>query len=203
METVSATEQENAGNKRKPGSTRSASVHSTTSQYVPGHSAGASAPPARPSTSMSNKRPRLGDSASSTSKPPSSSGAAPLGSSRAHGNVPRPASPGKSKKGLSSLPRPVHANPALAAGKLLSVGGVGYKVTSHVSTISGTTSRYGGGSGLVNPHAVAKKATRAKRESFKPRHSDDASSPSPWPFGMTSKGHGGRWGSVVKQECRS
>ncbi|RPD65486.1 hypothetical protein L226DRAFT_456522 [Lentinus tigrinus ALCF2SS1-7] len=161
-----------------------------------GGRSGVVTPAIRPSSSLSssqsvpNKRPRLGES---TTNPPSAR--APLGSNRGPG-VNRSASPTKiplpGKTPVmagSSLPRPVPivmpvpkpgtAHHALGHGRVPSAQQLGSShsynpyPTSRTASYSSTTtySRYGGPG--ASAAVVAKKATRARRESFKPRPSMD------------------------------
>ncbi|KAI8970590.1 microtubule associated protein-domain-containing protein [Trametes punicea] len=179
------------------------------------------------SQSVPNKRPRLGEATISHNNAPSTR--APLSSSRGANN--RAASPtkiplpGKTPIGGSSLPRPVPiampvpkpgtAHHALGHGRVPSAQHLstshsydshqpGARATSYMST--SIPSSYGRGYGLgssaaVNAAAVAKKATRARRESFKPRPSVDEN----WASGVAILDAGGRrWaglpGSAVKEE---
>jgi protein regulator of cytokinesis 1 len=173
VEAVGATDQENG--KR----TRSGTVppRATTPSYVPGvRSATDVTPAVRPGSSLaksapSSKRPKLGDSGS---RP------APLGTHRGMhavngGYGQRHVSPMRGKT-PSSLPRPV--------GITKMGSGHQQRVTSNSSSY-----RYG-------PEAGAKKASRARRESFKPRPSVDENR-------QGQGGGGGRWGFrelTVKEE---
>ena len=186
-----------------------------------GGKSGVVTPAVRPASSLAtsqsvpNKRPRLGDS---TSNPNVPSGRAPLGSSRGPG-INRSTSPtkipGPGKTPGSSLPRPVPiampvpkpgtAHHALGHGRVPSVQQLGSsyshnpypssRAVSYTSSTSYSNGRYG----PSNAAAVAKKASRARRESFKPRPSMDEN----W---ATDAGLGGqrRWGGfagvAVKEE---
>lgn len=161
-----------------------------------GGRSGVVTPAIRPSSSLSssqsvpNKRPRLGES---TTNAPSSR--APLGSNRGP-CINRSASPTKiplpGKTPImagSSLPRPVPiampvpkpgtAHHALGHGRVPSAQQLGSShsynpyPTSRTASYSSTTaySRYSGTGATAA--VVAKKATRARRESFKPRPSMD------------------------------
>ncbi|KAH9849363.1 microtubule associated protein-domain-containing protein [Lenzites betulinus] len=185
-------------------------------------------PAVRPASSLSNsqsvpnKRQRLGEATSTHNN----SSRAPLSSSRgAHNRVASPTKiplPGKTPVGMSSLPRPVPiAMPVPKPGSVhhsLGYGRVpsaqqlsssdsyqpGTRATSYMSSTSTTSATYnrGFGSSLTSTAAVvAKKASRARRESFKPRPSVDED----WAMGVgLSDGAGGRrWAGLagaVKEE---
>ncbi|GLB41020.1 putative microtubule associated protein (MAP65/ASE1 family) [Lyophyllum shimeji] len=187
-------------------------------------------PSAPPSQSVPNKRQRLGDPTPPTHHRQGSGGNGhtpsfgtsrpPLGSHRGgnFGNGPRAVSPSKIPgrtpgAGQSSLPRPAQiAMPipkpgtqhhALGHGRVPS--GVVYMGARATSTSAGMTSgtygaRYASaGSGYGAPAAM-KKATRARRESFKPRPSADEDMGRGGGLG----GYGGRWpglaGSVREED---
>lgn len=217
IDAASAADQEN---KRKPPRAGSVPPRATTpvnslNHYVPGSGGGRTGvvtPAVRPGSSLaahsaSNKRPRLGDSGSGQR--------APLGAHRGHaanGHQSRGASPGKTgvpaktPTGGSSLPRPV-AMPmprlgtqhhALGHGRVPSaVCGAGvYQRSASVAaamsaSMGASAARYGGYPG------AAKKASRARRESFKPRPSVDGPD-----MAMSIGMGGGRWGgfSGLKEE---
>ncbi|KAH9896871.1 microtubule associated protein-domain-containing protein [Cubamyces lactineus] len=180
------------------------------------------------SQSVPNKRPRLGEStAAHNNAPPPRP---PLSSSRgAHNRAASPTKiplPGKTPVGGSSLPRPVPiampvpkpgtAHHALGHGRVpsaqqLSSGRsynstqAGTRAASYMSTSS--SSSYGrgygaGGAAAVNAAVVAKKASRARRESFRPRPSVDED----WAVGVGLGDAAGarRWagfaGTAVKEE---
>ncbi|TFK86430.1 hypothetical protein K466DRAFT_524216 [Polyporus arcularius HHB13444] len=199
METVSANDKEN-GKKARAGSVppRAKTPANSYTHAAPtsGHGgrSGVVTPAIRPSSSLSssqsNKRPRLGES--TTSAP---STRAPLGSSRGP-VINRPASPTKiplpgktPTMAGSSLPRPVPiampvpkpgtAHHALGHGRVPSAQQLGSNHSYHPYAASRTASytsstaysRYGGP--IPSAVVVAKKATRARRESFKPRPSMD------------------------------
>ncbi|KAI0826615.1 microtubule associated protein-domain-containing protein [Trametes gibbosa] len=188
-------------------------------------------PAVRPASSMSNsqsvpnKRPRLGEATTTHNNAPPSRG--PLSSSRgAHNRAASPTKiplPGKTPVGMSSLPRPVPiampvpkpgtAHHALGYGRVPSAQQLssshsyqpGIRAASYMSTTSTTSSTYSRGLGSSvgsNAAVVAKKASRARRESFKPRPSVDED----WAKGVgLSDGAGARrWaglaGAAVKEE---
>ncbi|KAI0777683.1 microtubule associated protein-domain-containing protein [Trametes elegans] len=176
------------------------------------------------SQSVPNKRPRLGESTAAYNNAPSAR--APLSSSRgAHNRAASPTKiplPGKTPVLGSSLPRPVPiampvpkpgtAHHALGHGRVPSAQQLGSNHAYHTSAratsymSSSTTSSYGrgysSGSGTaVHAAAVAKKASRARRESFKPRPSMDEN----WACGVAlTDGSGGRrwagYAGTVKEE---
>ena len=185
-----------------------------------GGRSGVVTPAVRPSSSLSssqsvpNKRPRLGDSASSNMN-----ARAPLGNSRGPASINRSSSPtkiplpGKTPTAIgSSLPRPVTlampvpkpgtVHHALGHGRVPSAQGgyhqpyqVAHRAASYVAPSAYGTGRYGAQPGAT---VAAKKATRARRESFKPRPSVDEN----W---AAEAGLGGRrWaglaGASVKEE---
>ncbi len=191
-----------------------------------GGKSGVVTPAVRPASSLSssqsvpNKRPRLGESTSVHANMPSSR--APLGSSRGPG-INRAASPskipgpGKTSSAMagSSLPRPVPlampvpkpgtVHHALGHGRVPSAQQLGSSHSYHPYPNSRAVSyaSYGNGKYGAPVHtsaaAIAKKASRARRESFKPRPSVDEN----W---STDIGPGGqrRWagfpGVAVKEE---
>lgn len=219
METASAADQEN---KKKP---RAGSVpaRATTpvnhTGYAPAK--GVVTPSVRPASSMSsahsapNKRQKTGDPTASNGR--STTGRAPLGSNRG-GNInaqpPRNVSPskipGKAHRervpsgGQSALPRPI-AMPvpkpgtqhhALGHGRIpgggVLHGNIGYTASGirSASTVNHAHARAPSAGG------VARKASRARRESFKPRPSIDA-------VDLGVHAGGLRWGGLgvsVKEE---
>ncbi|KAI0360677.1 hypothetical protein OH77DRAFT_1470873 [Trametes cingulata] len=177
------------------------------------------------SQSAPNKRPRLGEATTTHNNAPSAR--APLSSSRgAHNRAASPTKiplPGKTPVGASSLPRPVPiampvpkpgtAHHALGHGRVPSAQQLSssHAYSSHqpaaraapyMSTSTSSYSRsYGAGSGAaVHAAAVAKKASRARRESFKPRPSVDED----WAAGVGLGDGARRWaglaGAAVKEE---
>jgi Ase1/PRC1/MAP65 family protein len=195
METVSATDQENQ-NKRKQAPSRAGTVppRATTPAFTLGarSATGVVTPAVRPGSSLSksapNKRPRLGES---NSKP------APLGTHRGQHAVNgtsggRPVSPAKGKT-PSSLPRPVGVP---KPGKALGIphGYQQQRATTNPLAVS-TSSYHYGVSTAVN---VAKKASRARRESFKPRASVDENGG--WAGGGSGTRRWGFGGMPVKEE---
>ncbi|KAJ8475251.1 hypothetical protein ONZ51_g6669 [Trametes cubensis] len=179
------------------------------------------------SQSVPNKRPRLGESTAAHNNAPPR---APLSSSRgAHNRAASPTKiplPGKTPVGGSSLPRPVPiampvpkpgtAHHALGHGRVPSAqqpssgrsyNQVGARAASYMSTSTSSSSSYGRGYGAgsvaaVNAAVVAKKASRARRESFRPRPSVDED----WAVGvgLGDAAGGRRWagfaGTAVKEE---
>jgi protein regulator of cytokinesis 1 len=198
------------------------SLHS----YVPGSKTGVVTPAVRPGSSMAshsapNKRPRLGE-ATSGQYGSGNGRRVPLESYRGgNGTNSRAVSPSKipSKTpngGGSSLPRPVGAgmampipkpgtqHHALGHGRVPSgvcgagVGGgyssQGIRSASTASSMgSGGYNRYVSGRGHG---VVTKKASRARRESFKPRPSADGVE-----LGMSVGPGGGRWGGFPDADC--
>ena len=180
------------------------------------------------SQSVPNKRPRLGESTAAHNNAPPPR--APLSSSRgAHNRAASPTKiplPGKTPVGGSSLPRPVPiampvpkpgtAHHALGHGRVPSAqqpssgrsyNQVGARAASYMSTSTSSSSSYGRGYGAgsvaaVNAAVVAKKASRARRESFRPRPSVDED----WAIGvgLGDVAGGRRWagfaGTAVKEE---
>lgn len=215
METASAADQEN---RRKPARAGSVPARATT----PVNSApGSKARPRSASQSVPNKRQKLepvpigqtrqgkggrGQIASSGSTRP------PLGSYRG-GNATtstRAASPskipGRTPSGSSlprhvpmSIPKPGTQHHALGHGRVPT--SVTYRVSSSTRTTSGVYgARYPSAGARYGAQAVAKKATRARRESFKPRPSVDGDLGASVALGS----YGGRWpglaGSVEEEE---
>ncbi|KAJ6504120.1 microtubule associated protein [Mycena vitilis] len=151
---------------------------------------------------------------------------APLGAHRGGngGAIPRTASPSKipmSRGAPSGLPQRVHASGpappfglpkpgtqtqyhALGHGRAPTTGYGGVRsasVTVSTASISSASASYGGGGRYASGGAaLAAKASRARRESFKPRASVDADAQ--WDLG-TSHAAGARWGfegAMVKEE---
>ncbi|CCM01779.1 uncharacterized protein FIBRA_03846 [Fibroporia radiculosa] len=178
------------------------------------------------SQSVPNKRPRLGESTSAYNNVPMPSNVAALGICRGPSTY-RPPSPskmsGKMPMDSSSLPRPVSvampvpkprtAHHVLGHGRAPSAQASHLhnyhpyqsaqpqmRAASHCST---TSSHRAYEAVALGSSMAAKKASRARRESFKPRPSmDDA-----WNVGMMPAPDGGgqrRWagfaGAVVKEE---
>lgn len=226
METVSANDKENGNKRTKsragsvpPRATTPGNGTSHLGAPTSGHGGktGVVTPAVRPASSLAssqsvpNKRPRLGDSTSTHANT-----RAPLGNSRGPA-INRSASPtkiphpGKAAAG-SSLPRPVPlampvpkpgtAHHALGHGRVPSAHQAyhhqpyqtGARAASYVapSTYGHSQGRYGAPVATV----AAKKATRARRESFKPRPSVDEN----W---ATEAGLGGRrWAGLVGASVR-
>ncbi|KAG6867961.1 hypothetical protein C0993_009008 [Termitomyces sp. T159_Od127] len=216
METISAADQEN---KRKPPRAGSVPARATT----PVNSAlGSKARPRSASQSIPNKRQKLEPVPIGQTRkgkggkgqaPSSGSNRPPLGSYRG-GNATigvRAASspskiPGRTPSG-SSLPRPVPVSipkpgtqhHALGHGRAPS--SVTYKVSSSTRTTSGVYgARYP--SAGARAQAVVKKATRARRESFKPRPSVDGD----LGVSVALGSYGGRWPELAvsveeEEEC--
>lgn len=201
MATVSATDQEN---KRKPPRAGSVPPRSTTpnsNSYAPTKS-GVVTPAVRPAGSSvhsaPNKRMKMSDSTSDIGK-----GRAPLSMSRSHNG--RAVSPSKipghgrsvshSSVTGSALPRPI-AMPvpkpgtqhhALGHGRLPSSGvlrGYGGRSVS-------SSAVFGGGA------SVAKKASRARKESFKPRSSIDAAEANMNLAASLNMGASARWAGIA------
>ncbi|KAL6303787.1 microtubule associated protein-domain-containing protein, partial [Sparassis latifolia] len=175
-------------------------------------------PAVRPGSSMSNssnKRARLGESTSTYNN-----GAAHLNSSRGPDGHRAP-SPTKIRSKTptmagSSLPRPIPvAMPVPRPGTVQHALGHGrvpsiqphphsyHPYSAAARTVSSTTTPayHAYGAPPLNSHAAARKASRARRESFKPRPSMDEN----WTGLTVSVADGGRrWagfsGSVVKEE---
>ncbi|KAF8904614.1 microtubule associated protein-domain-containing protein [Mucidula mucida] len=180
MTTLSAADQEN---KRKPrsGSVPPRSTTPVSHSYAPTKS-GVVTPAVRPAGSSvhsaPNKRMRLNESTDR----------APLGMSRSHNG--RAVSPskipgsGSTRNVTSSLPRPI-AMPipkpgtqhhALGHGRMPSSGVMHGSVNGYAASGIRSASALGyiGGRVVSGGALVAKKASRARRESFKPRPSIDA-----------------------------
>ena len=233
METVSTADQEN---KRKPPRAGSVPPRATTpvnpsNSYVPGVKTGVVTPAVRPashsSSSVPNKRQRLGENLLSGHTPNHADGVrAPLGPSRSNNGggsgMYRAVSPTKipSKKPTSSgesssrppaismiMPKPGTQYHALGHGRVPSsvvygagVGGGSYPTGVRSSTTS--SQGYGrfpsSGYGKKDDESgIMKKATRASRESFKPRPSVDAMD-----MGMSVGVGGTRWdgGFTLREE---
>lgn len=220
LETVGAAEQEN---KRKPGRAGSVPARATTpptnNVYVPGSRSGAVTPAVRSSSHLStssvpNKKQRL-------TEPPSTmgrKGRAPFGSTRGGNGVNmRASSPSKipsvtPKTTNSALPRPAAIgmivpkpgtqHHALGHGRVPSSVIYGAGVTGGSYPRSTSSAGYGRTTsatyGKAQPApALARKASRSRRESFKPRPSMDAADFPP------AVGTGGsRWGAAytVREE---
>ncbi|KAF9044417.1 microtubule associated protein-domain-containing protein [Panaeolus papilionaceus] len=220
LETVGAAEQEN---KRKPGRAGSVPARATTpptnNVYVPGSRSGAVTPAVRSSSHLStssvpNKKQRL-------TEPPSTmgrKGRAPFGSTRGGNGVNmRASSPSKipsvtPKTTTSALPRPAAIgmivpkpgtqHHALGHGRVPSSVIYGAGVTGGSYPRSTSSAGYGRTTsatyGKAQPApAPARKASRSRRESFKPRPSMDAADFPP------AVGTGGsRWGAAytVREE---
>ncbi|KZT70570.1 hypothetical protein DAEQUDRAFT_725083 [Daedalea quercina L-15889] len=178
-------------------------------------SSGVVTPAVRPGSSMAmssqpNKRPRLGESTAAHTNVPTRGASAYLGSSKGSG-AQRPGSPSKipSKTlSMSSLPRPVPiAMPVPKPGTVHHALGHGrvpsaqaqpsYQVIqAQIRSVSSTStmSYRSYGASTLNSSVLARKASRARRESFKPRPSME----NDWTMG------GGRWagfaGAAVKEE---
>ncbi|KAH9950769.1 microtubule associated protein-domain-containing protein [Amylocystis lapponica] len=184
------------------------------------HSA-AVTPAVRPGSSMashSNKRLRLGESTSAYNNAPD------LGRSRGAG--PRAASPSKipskTPTTTSSLPRPVpvampvprpgSVHHVLGHGRVPSVQPHTHSYHPYAASASRAVSQASGvgyaGRGYsaqpVAPHVVAKKASRARRESFRPRPSMDENWVAGAGLGGGEAGGPRRWGGfsggAVKEE---
>ena len=231
METVSAADQEN---RRKPPRAGSVPPRATTpvnppNSYVPGVKSGVVTPAVRPashsSSSVPNKRQRLGENLLSGHTPIHVDGVcAPLCASRSNNGggsgTYRAVSPTKipSKKPNSSgesrppaismiMPKPGTQHHALGHGRVPSSvlygGGVGsgsYPAGVRSSTASSQSYGRFPSSGYVkkgDESGMMKKATRASRESFKPRPSMDAMD-----TGMSVGVSGARWGGgfTLKEE---
>ncbi|KAF8816428.1 hypothetical protein BYT27DRAFT_7154690 [Phlegmacium glaucopus] len=224
METVSAADQENKRKPPRAGSVPPRAT-TPVNPYVPGVKTGVVTPAVRPgshisSQSVPNKRQRLGENLSSGHTPNYAGGArAPLGASRSNNEgsgMHRATSPTKipSKTPNSSLPRPaaismIMPKPgtqhhALGHGRVPSsvvygnAGGTGsYPAGVRSNTSSQSYGRFpSSGYTKKGDESGMMKATRARRESFKPRPSVDA-------MDLVSVGVGGtRWGGgfTVKEE---
>ena len=232
METVSAADQEN---KRKPPRAGSVPPRATTpvnpsNLYVPGVKTGVVTPAVRPashgSSSVPNKRQRLGENLSGHTPIHADGGIrAPLCASRSNNGgsgMYRAVSPTKipSKKPNSSgesssrppaismiMPKPGTQHHALGHGRVPSsvvyggaVGSGSYPTGVRSSASSqGSYGRFpsSGYAKKDDESGMMKKATRASRESFKPRPSMDAMD-----IGMSVGGGGTRWGGgfTLKEE---
>ncbi|KAH9925793.1 microtubule associated protein-domain-containing protein [Fomitopsis serialis] len=185
-------------------------------------SSGVVTPAVRPGSSMAassqpSKRPRLGESTAAHTNVPAHGAPAYLGSSKGPG-AQRPGSPSKipgrtpsTAIPTSSLPRPVPlampvpkpgtVHHALGHGRVPSAQAQSsyhpyqssHNQTRSTSSTSSTAYRSYGAPALSS-NVLAKKASRARRESFRPRPSME----NDWAVG------GGRWagfaGAVVKEE---
>ncbi|KAI0946534.1 hypothetical protein AcW1_009974 [Taiwanofungus camphoratus] len=176
------------------------------------------------SQSMPNKRPRLGDSTSAYNNVPVPNLPTSLGNSKGPGGH-RAASPtkipGKTPTITSSLPRPVSiAMPVPRPGTLHHTLGHGrvpssqqqqqqhmhnyhpYQAPRAASHASSSSTHRAYGASALNSSVAARKASRARRESFRPRPSVDDN----WAVGLGVSDGGGprRWagfsGTVVKEE---
>lgn len=149
-------------------------------------------PAVRPGSSMAtsqpSKRPRLGESTAAHNNVPAHAAPTYLGSSRGPG-AHRPGSPSKipSKTSMSSLPRPVPiampvpkpgtVHHALGHGRVPSAQaaphsyGLAQSQMRATSAASAMSYSRGYGAPALNASVLAKKASRARRESFKPRPS--------------------------------
>lgn len=225
VEVVSAADQENKRKQPRGGSVppRATTPVNSTKGYVPGVKTGVVTPAVRTSSQMAcqsvpNKRQRLGDSSSSGVTPVySSSARAPLGTHRGEnvaGGIARAASPTKipTKTPTSGprsatlamvVPKPGTQHHSLGHGRVPSTVIYGAGVTGVNSYRSASS---GGGYGRVpstgytkgaGQAGVMKKATRARRESFKPRPSMDNMD-----LGVSIGASGGPWsgGYTVKEE---
>ena len=232
METVSAADQEN---KRKPPRAGSVPPRATTpvnpsNSYIPGVKTGVVTPAVRPashaSSSVPNKRQRLGENLLSGHTPIHASGVrAPLCASRSNNGgsgmyraVSPTKIPSKTPKSIGEsssrppaismiMPKPGTQHHALGHGRVPSsvvYGGAVGSGSYPVGVRSSTSSSQGYGrvpsSGYAkkgDESGMMKKATRASRESFKPRPSMDAMDI------VMSVGVGGtRWGGgfTLKEE---
>ncbi|KAJ7596024.1 microtubule associated protein [Mycena floridula] len=208
LQAVGAADQEN---KRKPARAGSVPPRATTPVnhgYAP--MKGVVTPAVRPASTFSNAHSAPNKRMKVEAPIPTR---APLGAHRAS-NAARPASPPKIKPlrsgGPSSLPRPIAIpmpkpgtqHHALGHGRVPSSGVVhgangfaasGIRSASSVATLNSSVG-YSHGKYVSGDHGVARKASRARRESFKPRPSID---PADIPLG------GMRWGGLavsVKEE---
>ncbi|KAF8901151.1 microtubule associated protein-domain-containing protein [Gymnopilus junonius] len=227
MEVVSAADQENKRKQPRAGSVppRATTPVNSAKGYIPGVKTGVVTPAVRTSSQMAsqsvpNKRQRLGDGSSSGATPGYSSTArAPLGTHRG-GNIAtgiaRASSPTKiptktpgsgHRSGSATLamviPKPGTQHHFLGHGRVPStvIYGAGVAgVNSYRSTSSSgghgrvPSAGYTKGAGQTG---VVKKATRVRRESFKPRPSVDNMD-----LGVSVGASGGRWGGgyTVKEE---
>ncbi|KAF9451602.1 hypothetical protein P691DRAFT_699098 [Macrolepiota fuliginosa MF-IS2] len=193
-ETVAAADQENKRRPPRAGSVppRATTPVNSTNSYVPGTRAGAVTPAVRSSSTISshslpNKRQKLNDSTVSGHR----TGRAPLGNHRGNNTQARPGSPTKvpvkTPGTISSVPRPTTlAIPkpgtqyhALGYGRVpgtmarssgMRSASAGVKVSSaRVHSKFQKSSKSIPGAGF----SMLRKASRAKRESFKPRSSTD------------------------------
>lgn len=203
METVSAQDQENKRKPARAGSVppRVTTPVNSLHAYVPGAKTGTVTPAVRArstSQSVPNKRQRLGEpvpsrdirkgsGGSRTGHTAHSGARIPLGSYRGGNEGGRASSPSKISGRTVSLtravpiampiPKPGTLHHALGHGRLPTGGhyAAGHAVARSTSgmTSGGYGSRYAGrGSGYAESE-VLKKASRARRESFKPRPSVD------------------------------
>ena len=225
METVSAADQENRRKPPRAGSVppRATTPINPLSSYVPGLKTGVVTPAVRPashvsSQSVPNKRQRLGENLSSAHTPNyASGGRAPLGASRSNNGgsgMYRAASPTKipsktpNTGGAISMimPKPGTQHHALGHGRVPSsvVYGVSSDCGSYPAGVRSSSLSQGYGrfpsSGYAkkgDESGVVKKATRASRESFKPRPSMDTMD-----MGMSVGVGGSRWGGgfTLKEE---
>ena len=186
METASAADQEN---KKKPGShagsvpPRATTPVNSSKHYVPGSGSyavgsgkGVVTPAVRPRPAMgdnSNKRPRLGEA------PSVGKGRTVLGVHRGntHGQPCKPVGPTKTPG--RSVPRPRAVTTSIPMTMSIPKPGTQHHALGHGRVPSGMAG-YGQrsfSSSTTRPHVVnatlAKKAARARRESFKPRPSAD------------------------------
>ena len=226
METVSAADQENKRKPPRAGSVppRATTPVNTSNSYVPGVKTGVVTPAVRPasqnsSQSVPNKRQRLGDNLSSGHTPNYPGGArAPLAASKSNNGATglyRTVSPTKIPSKTPNVIRPAAISMVMpkpgTQHHALGHGRVPSSVIYGVADGSGTypvgvrsTSSQGYGrfpsSGYTKKNdqsGMMKKATRASRESFKPRPSMDAMD-----LGMSIGVGGTRWGGgfTVREE---
>ena len=203
-EALDAADQEKENRRRPTGRAGSVPARATTptghSGYVPGARSGVVTPAVRSSSSLGagsssvpSKRQRIGENGASLGTTPAyTGGRAPLGAHRGmnsgSGGPPRSASPTKIPSKSASgprtaalamvLPKPGTQYHALGHGRIPGsvVYGAGVAGVHGASTYGRSTSAgYRAASGGAT--AAAGKASRAKRESFKPRPSMDALEP--------------------------
>ncbi|OBZ78270.1 Anaphase spindle elongation protein 1 [Grifola frondosa] len=210
METVSAGDKENNNNKTKQGAGRFCPSRQDTIQCPFSVCANPHLGPQQSiatTHSVPSKQLRLGESTAAYNNAPR----APLSNSRGASSN-RPPSPiriaGKTPATISSLPRPVVAMPVPKLGTLqLGHGRVPSTRMNHghnyhpyqaarARTASHTSSSYKHGAAPMNPSVVARKASRARRESFKPRPSVDET----WAVGVGYSASDRRWAGAVKEE---
>ncbi|TFK70232.1 hypothetical protein BDN72DRAFT_888069 [Pluteus cervinus] len=192
--------------------------------YVPGTTkTGVVTPAVRPgssgvSQSLPNKRQKLGDSTSSQRRTtPAGGGRAPLGTNKGgNGRQPSPGARNTRKPSSgngSSLPRPTPiAMPvprpgtqhhSLGHGRLPSTVSSAYVAGRSTSVVvsggyGSSGSRYPSNSKsqlAVNPAGLAKKGSRARRESFRPRQSADGVE-----LGRSTGIAGSRWPTVTEED---